>query len=376
VAVRSDVTPRPSRVPLRSRSRKRWAAAAGIAVVWVLFLAKTGSLVAGTILFVMLAVAAILIMLALRSLGIGRDHPWVQRMAERPWRDGRDVLQLGLRHLPEVFIVTPSGSLLAPEAVELRMNPGDLASLTQAMDLALINSSASEVYQDQVAARGIEQAGPGPAWVSVIGDPEVPAGRYRLRPGSALGQPPGQPAGQALRQPGAPLSQPPAPPLGRGPAWPSPRAQPPGDGALGYGRTRADADGRVTMAAPAADRTVEAGALTVAEPVPVPLLRLVTQGHVAETRVSGARAGRGGGAELRLPEVPTVSRVHASFTFADGKWRITGLGRNGVTLNGRPLNGEQVLHDCDRIGWGSQPDALVSRVEIGWSRAMAARSQP
>ena len=151
-----------------------------MALVWALFLAKTGSLVAGTILFIMLAVAALLVLLALRSLGIGRDHPWVQRMAERPWRDGRDVLQLGLRHLPEVFVVTPSGSLLAPEAVELRMNTGDLASLTETMDLDLINSSAAEVYQDEVAARGVELAGPGPARVSVIGDPAVTSsGQHR-----------------------------------------------------------------------------------------------------------------------------------------------------------------------------------------------------
>ncbi|MGO8725479.1 MAG: hypothetical protein ACLQK8_01980, partial [Streptosporangiaceae bacterium] len=220
MAVRSDVTPRPPRLPLRPRSRKRWAAAAGIAVVWVLFLAKTGSLVAGTILFVMLAVAAILVVLALRSLGIGRDHPLVQRMAERPWRDGRDVLQLGLRHLPEVFIVTPSGSLLAPEAIELRMNPGDLSSLTETMDLGLIDSSASEVYQDQVTARGVEVAGAGPARVSVIGDPAVPPGRYRLRPGPPLGQPGGPPhqpvqfprqPGAALGQPGTPVGQPGAP---------------------------------------------------------------------------------------------------------------------------------------------------------------------
>ena len=72
----------------------------------------------------------------------------------------------------------------------------------------------------------------------------------------------------------------------------------------------ADAGAQPTMAGPA-DRTLQAGTLTVAEPVSVPLLRLVTQGHVAETRISGARAGRGSAAELRLPEVPTVSRVHA-----------------------------------------------------------------
>ena len=219
----------------------------------MLFLAKTGSLVAGTILFVMLAVAAILVVLALRSLGIGRDHPLVQRMAERPWRDGRDVLQLGLRHLPEVFIVTPSGSLLAPEAIELRMNPGDLASLTETMDLGLIDSSASEVYQDQVTARGVEVAGaarPGSAssairlfhlvvtgsgqdrrWASrgattPAGPVSAPAGGRAGPAGDA-----GRPAGAPVGQPGAPVGQPPGQPLGRGPAWPSSRPQPPADSA-------------------------------------------------------------------------------------------------------------------------------------------------
>ena len=58
----------------------------------------------------------------------------IARMGERPWRDGREVLQLALRHLPEVFIVTPSGSLLAPNAVEVLMNPDDFASLAEVME--------------------------------------------------------------------------------------------------------------------------------------------------------------------------------------------------------------------------------------------------
>ncbi len=95
----------------------------------------------------------------------------------------------------------------------------------------------------------------------------------------------------------------------------------------------------------------------------VPLLRLVTGSAVAETRMSGARAGRGF-VELVLPEVATVSREHATFTFADGRWRITNIGRNGLTLNGAPVTGEQPLSDGDAIRWGARPDALLSRVEI------------
>jgi hypothetical protein len=328
LAVRSEVMPRPPRAPLRPRSRRRWTVLAGIAGAWAFMMAAAGSVLAGTVLFLMLAVAAIGLVVAARCLGVSRDHPWVRQLAARPWRDGQDVLQLGLRHLPEAFIVTPSGSLLAPNVVELRMSLADVASLTELMELSLINSSATEVYQDLIAARGIAVASFAPAGVSVIGDPAVPPGRYQLRQGRL-----------------------PAP------------AHPPVQAAAGTrdGQTRAD---------PGVAQTVAAGSATVTEPTPVPLLRLVTNGRVAETRVSGARAGRGSGAELGLPGVPTVSRLHATFAFAGGHWQITALGRNGVLLNGTPVTGEQVIRDADTIRWGSQPDALVSRVEIGWDRAL------
>ena len=68
----------------------------------------------------------------LRALGITRDHPWIQRMASRPWRDGQDVLKVAMRHLSDVFVVTPSGSLLAPNVVELQLNPADLGSAARA----------------------------------------------------------------------------------------------------------------------------------------------------------------------------------------------------------------------------------------------------
>jgi pSer/pThr/pTyr-binding forkhead associated (FHA) protein len=99
-------------------------------------------------------------------------------------------------------------------------------------------------------------------------------------------------------------------------------------------------------------------------PAPIPVLRLVTGASVAETRVSRARAGRGS-VELVLPDVLTVSREHATFTFSDGRWWVTNQGRNGLTLNGAPVVGEQPLSDGDTIRWGASPDALLSRVKIG-----------
>jgi pSer/pThr/pTyr-binding forkhead associated (FHA) protein len=67
-----------------------------------------------------------------------------------------------------------------------------------------------------------------------------------------------------------------------------------------------------------------------------------------------------------LPDVPTVSREHARFTFADGRWHITNQGRNGLTLNDAKVTGEreQPLSDGDTIRWGTNPDAPLSRVEI------------
>jgi hypothetical protein len=211
MADRGDMTRRPSRAPVQSRSRRRWAAAACLAGLWMFLLADTGSLAAGTALLLLLAVFVTLCTVALRGLGVTLEHPWVQQAAG-------------------VFAHARDGS-------------------TQ-----------------------LEQ--------------------------------------QA--------------------AW-----------------TRATEP------------------LTVAERVAVPRLRLVTRGSVAETGRSGACAGRGGAADLRLPDEPTVSRVHAKFTFAEGQWWITSLGRNGVTVNGTFLAAEHALRDGDSIRWGSRPDALASTVEIG-----------
>ena len=302
----------------------------------MLLLSGTHSIVGGTALLALLAALAIGSRVTLRLLGIDHDHPWVQRAATRPWRDGRDVLRLALRHLPDVFVITPSGSLLAPNLVELRMNPADVASLTDVMELAVVNASASELYESKVTAHAARLASVGPVEVSVVADPEVPVGRYRLKQGRRgdFAYRVGDVAGTFMT------------PSDAGRAHDDQQIAPVHDD---------------QQMAPTLVRDV----LTVEAPSPVPLLRLVMNDSVAETRVSGARAGRGSGVELSLPDEPTVSRVHAEFTFAAGQWRIRNLGRNGVLVNGMPVDLEHPVRDGDLISWGPHPGALVSRVEVG-----------
>ena len=404
---RMEAPPRPSRAPVpRSqmprmqppgaprRNRRRWALAAAVTVCWVVLWTATGSLVGGTLVLLFLAALGVVTVLALRALGVTRDHPWVRQIATRPWRDGQEVLQLALRHLPEVFVVTPSGALLAPTSVELRLNPRDVGSLGERMDIGLVEASAAEVYDEQVAAHGARLAGPGPVEVSLISDPSVPEGRYQLRQGRPLGAagPAGAPSGyqpasasgfqQASPGPGyrpadgpasSPGSQMGAYPAGGGvdayPAgggtgtgWPFAR-----DGWTTSAPAGADAATAATAANAATAATAAGGGLaTVAEPARsmIPALRLITGGQVCETRMSGARAGRGA-VELSLPDVPTVSREHARFTYSDGQWWVANLGMNGMTLNGTPAAGEQPLHDGDVLRWGTNEQAPASRVQIG-----------
>ena len=352
------------RAPLQARSRRRWLLAAGIGGLWLVFLMGSGSWVASTTLLFLLGAVAAGVVVVLRLFGFGRDHPWFHHAASRPWRDGRDVLRVALRHLSEVFIVTPQGSLLAPNAVELRMNPADIESLAELIDLSLVNASAAEAYAAEVAAHSARVVSNIPLEVAVVADAAVPPGRYRLRQRSSLAAmtldadpvtsadplcaayPVGAsgPVGMS-----GPVS---APSLAEG-AYPVMTA---GVGPFRDGRTRSE-----LAVAP----TFMTGAATVTEPALTPLLRLITNGAVAETRISGARAGRGKAVELELPGEPTVSRVHATFTCTGGEWQITVLGRNGVLLNGTPLRSEHVIRNGDSIRWGQQSSAPVSAVVIG-----------
>jgi hypothetical protein len=374
---------RPARASLPPRTRKRWKIAAGVAVAWVVMFAISGSVTGATVLLIVLAAFAVVAFFGLRALGVTRDHPWIQRIAARPWRDGQEVLRIALKHLPEVFVVTPSGTLLAPNIVELRMNPEDLHSLGERMEPALVMESATEVYLEQVQEHGARFARPAPAEVRMIVDPSVPPGRYRLRQGQPVDAGlPGAPSPQLAHTGAAPDSH-----VGGYPAGPDSHvggypAVP--DSHVGAYPAVPDAHGRPTPAFPepqvhgnpAGDDGATAalqnrgwsngfGVPTVMERTgpAIPVLRLVTGDEVAETRTSGARAGRGP-VELGLPEVPTVSREHARFTFSGGQWRIANLGMNGLTVNGEPVTGEAPVSDGDVVRWGTRPDALSSRVEI------------
>lgn len=364
---RGEARSRPPRALMPRRKRKRWAVAAGLAACWALLLAMTGSAVAGTALLLFFLALGAGCVVALRAMGVSAAHPWVQSIRSRPWRDGQDVLQLGLRHLPDVFVMTPGGSLLAPNSVEVWLNPREFGSLTELMDLSLVNAGAAEVYAEQVAAHGARFARPGAAQVRVVGDPSVPVGRYRLRQARPLDTASAfQPAhgiqlvaaGHRSPHPGAQPAGPVPWGDGAGPAMAGPVERAAGDWPFAH-----DGD---TRGEPAPAGHVISGLPTVAErgQHPVPVLRLVTDGSVIQTRVSGARAGRGD-VELVLPQVPTVSREHARFTYADGQWWVTNLGRNGLTLNGVPLVGQRPVRAGDSIRWGSKADAPVSLVEVG-----------
>jgi hypothetical protein len=334
----SEPARRPARAPLRRRSRQRWMVAGGVAACWLLLEVVTGSVVSATVVLMVIAALTAAGVGGLRALGITRDHPWIRRIASRPWRDGQDVLKVVMRHLADVFVVTPSGALIAPNLVELQLNPDDLAFLCERMEPGVISASMTEVYREQVTAYGARLAGAGRAEVYVIGAGSVARGRYRLRhpdPVSIDAQPDRY--------------------ANAAPEWAYSAPQ------HGYADSGGYAWGK-----PDPDLTVGGGMVTIMEPSPalIPVLQLVTGSSVAETRVSGARAGRGS-VELVLPDVLTVSREHATFTFSDGRWWVTNQGRNGLTLNGVPVVGEQPLSDGDTILWGASSDAPLSRVKIG-----------
>lgn len=327
---------RRARVRTGPSRRRRWAVccAAAVAVVlvtWLSVLTATDSVRIATTALPVLAAPAATCVIAMRWPGVGPGHPWARGLASRPWRDGCDVLNAAVRNLDQVFVGMPGEILLAPNAVELLMNPDDLDWLADLIDIQLLNASIAERYESEVARHAARLDSDDPVTVNVARDPAVPVGRYRLRRHRPeVAADPASQLGLATAQLGFP---------------------PNGDSA------QPELAGVVTA------RTALA---TMAEPVISPsALRLVTNGTVAETRLAHARAGRGWEAELQLPEEPTVSRVHAEFTFAGGQWWITSRGRNGLMLNGTPLSREQIVRPGDKIRWGQQRGALISLIEIG-----------
>ena len=102
---------------------QRWMIAGGVAACWLVLEVVTGSAVAATVVLMVTAALAAAGVGGLRALGITRDHPWIRRIASRPWRDGQDVLKVVMRHLPDVFVVTPSGALIAPDLAQVQLDP-------------------------------------------------------------------------------------------------------------------------------------------------------------------------------------------------------------------------------------------------------------
>src|ERR1700689_5862869 len=93
---------RPVRAPLRRRSRRRWSIVGGVALCWLLVELMTGSALTATVLLVAIAGLGVAGVGGLRAMGVTRDHPWLRRMASRPWRDGQDVLHIAMRPPPDV----------------------------------------------------------------------------------------------------------------------------------------------------------------------------------------------------------------------------------------------------------------------------------
>lgn len=304
------------------QKRRRVAAVAG--VLWLLLVLFTRSIVAGTLVALALAVIVAAGFAGLRALGVGKDHPVVRSLATRPWRRGRDVFRLATRRMSDVLIVTPKGARLAPNAIEVRMNPADVDSLAEVIDPELMNMLATEAYEAAITAGEARVLHGGPVDAQVVADPEVPAGRYELRQrrhGRA-----GLPASASLC-------------------------------------ARLDG-GSVQAAGSVLTRIKVTERDTVFESGHNPLLVLVTGNSRTQTRISGARAGRDSAAELVLPDEPTISRVHGRFTCRGGQWEIAGLGRNGVLVNGTELAGGRPVYDGDLIQWGHQQHAPTSIVQI------------
>jgi len=249
----------------------------------------------------------------------------------------------------DVFVITPGGSVFAPNRVEIQMSPEDLVSLCDRMELGVITASATEVYEEQVARYGARFGTSQRADVYVVADESIPRGRYRLR----QGRPAAAAARRQVPDPGYDIG--PVPELAYAGSLPA-DADPAGRSWSDLGPAPTSVDARTV---------VDVGPVTVMEKTlaPVPALRLVTGDSVAQTRMTGARAGRGS-VELVLPNVPTISREHARFAFSEGRWWVTNLGINGLSVNGALAATGHPLSDGDTIQWGSRPDALVSRVEI------------
>ena len=103
---------------------------------------------------------------------------------------------------------------------------------------------------------------------------------------------------------------------------------------------------------------VYSNAERVAEPLEergrarAPKVLLLLDGKRVVVGPSGATLGRGRQCDVVLND-PNVSRQHAEIRPRGGSWVLTDLGStNGSQLNGRRIDGSEVLRDGDEIELG------------------------
>jgi predicted component of type VI protein secretion system len=96
--------------------------------------------------------------------------------------------------------------------------------------------------------------------------------------------------------------------------------------------------------------------------------------HEVEFDEAGGSIGRRPENRLALPYDPSVSTVHATIGFRDGRYTLTTRGRNPSRLNGRGLkNGvEEAIADGDQLELGGSvveviiksPDGVVRKLSF------------
>ncbi len=71
--------------------------------------------------------------------------------------------------------------------------------------------------------------------------------------------------------------------------------------------------------------------------------------------------GRHGAADIRFPDM-SISRYHAVLCVSNGVWRVIDLGsKSGTFVNGKRVQEQMTLKDCDEIRFGTKATILKRR---------------
>lgn len=72
--------------------------------------------------------------------------------------------------------------------------------------------------------------------------------------------------------------------------------------------------------------------------------------------------GRHGAADIRFPDM-SISRYHAVLCVSNGVWRVIDLGsKSGTFVNGKRVQEQMILKDCDEIRFGTKATILKRRL--------------